>query len=558
LEREVLETDVLLVGAGPASLSCALHLSKLLRRAGEKREILVVEKGAEVGHHILSGAVMDPRGLDELFEGKWREEGCPVESPVQREATYYLTSKRKFRFPFTPPTLKNHGCFVVTLSQVVRWMREKAEAAGVSILEGFPASEILWQGDGVAGARTVDLGVDRDGNPKSSFTPGTDLRAKVTVLGEGTRGSLTKALVERLKLEGPNPQAYGLGVKELWEVPPGRIEPGEVYHTAGWPLGPRHYGGGWVYGLSSHRVSIGFVPALAYSDPRFDPWQAAEEWKTHPWIRSLLEGGKVLKIGAKTVPEGGFWSQPKLYGDGFLIVGDGASFLNAPRLKGIHTAIKSGMLAAETIFEAFKKSSFDAATLSSYERKYHQSWLYRELRLVRNVRQAFQRNFFLGMARAGLELLAGGGVFADRVPLKADPAHLEKLTDQARKSLHQAPASFLADNKLTFDKVTGVFYAGALHEENQPSHLRVSDLDICRTRCREEYGNPCEHFCPAAVYEMVEDPARPPLADGSPAKRLHINHSNCVHCKTCDIMDPYGIITWTVPHDAGGPKYLGM
>jgi len=570
MQHETLETDVLLVGAGPASLACAYHLARLLEAEGDSREIMVVEKGSEVGQHILSGAVMDSRGVGELFGDKWREEGCPVEAPVVSEFIYYLTEKGKYRFPFVPPTLRNDGCFVVTLSQVVRWMRERVEALGVNVFEGFPASEILWDKSGhrVTGVRTVDLGLDRAGNPKESFTPGTDLHAKVVVLGEGTRGSLTKSVVDRLALDGPNPQIYGTGIKEVWEVPDGRIRPGEVYHTAGWPLSTDHYGGGWVYGMPENRVSVGFVPALDSSDPRFDPWQAAQQWKTHPWLRSLLEGGKVLKAGAKTVPEGGLWSQPKLHGDGFVIVGDAGSFLNAPRLKGIHTAIKSGMLAAEAIFEALKAGRYDEAALSSYARRYRESWLYKELHLVRNVRQAFQKNFFVGMLRAGLMLYTGGRLLADRLPVTADPAHmkklgkLEKLADGAEKgtaaSTRTSGMADRTDGVLTFEKVTGVFHAGAIHEENQPSHLKVSDLDLCRTRCREEYGNPCEHFCPANVYEMVDDPDSPALTDGRRARQLQINHSNCVHCKTCDIMDPYQIITWTVPNDAGGPKYLGM
>ncbi len=559
MDREIIDCDVLLVGAGPASLACAYHLARLLDAAGEKREILLVEKGKEVGQHILSGAVMDPRGMDDLFGGKWRDEGCPVDAPVESEAIYYLTEKGKIRFPFVPPTLRNHGCFVVTLSHVVRWLKEKVEALGVNVLEGFPGKEILWDKSGrrVTGVRTADLGIDRDGNPGGSFTPGTDLRAKVTVLGEGTRGSLTKTLVDRLGLHGPNPQIYGTGVKEIWELPEGRIRPGEVYHTAGWPLRSSHYGGGWIYGLPGNRLSIGFVPGLDYRDPRFDPWMAAQEWKTHPWIRSILEGGKVLKTGAKTVPEGGFWSQPKLYGDGFVIVGDAGSFLNAPRLKGIHTGIKSGMLAAEAIFDALKADRHDGAALSGYERRYRESWLCDELRTVRNVRQAFQGSFFLGMLRAGIMLCTGGRVIADRLPVKADAAHMERLAEAASRH-GEAMESPKPDGVLTFDKVTGVFHAGAMHEENQPSHLLVRDLDICRARCREEYGNPCERFCPANVYEMVDDLESPPRGDGAPARRLHINHSNCVHCKTCDIMDPYGIITWTVPSDAGGPKYVGM
>jgi electron-transferring-flavoprotein dehydrogenase len=554
MDRETLETTVLLVGAGPANLACAYHLAQLARKAGREVEALVIEKASEVGQHILSGAVMDPRGMDELFDGRWRELGCPVEAPVVSEAVYYLTARRRFRFPFLPPTLRNHGAWVVTLSRVVRWLKERCEELGVLVLEGAPGAEILWDGDRVAGVRTADKGLDRRGEPKAGFTPGTEIRARVTVLGEGSRGSLTKALVARLGIHGPNPQVYATGIKEVWELPDDRIRPGEVYHTAGWPLRSSHYGGGWVYGLAERRVSIGFVPALNSPDPRFDPWACAQTWKTHPWLRGLLEGGRLLQAGAKTVPEGGFWSQPRLWGDGFLITGDGASFLNAPRLKGIHTAIKSGMLAAEAILKAHETGRFDRESLSLYEKLYRESWLWKELRGVRNVRQAFEGNFFAGMLRAGVMLATGGRIVRDRLPLRDDPEHVRRLVEIGGKG----PEWARTDGAFVIDKLTGVHLAGAIHEEDQPSHLVVADTDICRTRCREEYGNPCEHFCPAKVYEMVEDSASPPRSDGSPPKRLRINHSNCVHCKTCDVLDPYKIITWTVPADAGGPKYLGM
>jgi electron-transferring-flavoprotein dehydrogenase len=557
VEREVLEADVLLIGAGPASLACAYHLARQLRSDGDEREIVVLEKSAEVGEHILSGAVMDGRGLDELFPEGWREAGCPVDGAVTEEAVYYLTATGKLRFPFIPPPLRAQGCHVVSLSHVVRWLRERVEELGVNVFEGFPAAELLWDGDRVIGARTVDQGVDRQGAPRDGFTPGTEVRAKVTVLGEGSRGSLTKTLVERLGLEGPNPQIYAIGIKEIWEIPAGRFPAGRVVHTAGWPLSSSHYGGGWVYGLSDSRVSIGFVPALDGGDPYFNPWEAAQRWKTHPWLHALLEGGTLLKAGAKTVPEGGLWSQPRLYGDGFVIVGDAGSFLNAPRLKGIHTAIKSGMLAAETLCKALRAGSTDRSQLADYDLRYRESWLYRELRRVRNMRQAFGKSFVWGMMHAGLLYLTGGRLLRDRLPARADSEQLEKLPASSAQSQTQGEESWRPDGVTTFDRETGVFHAAAVHEEDQPSHLVVVDTDLCATRCREEYGNPCEHFCPAHVYEMVEDPDAT-ASDGAAAKKLEIHHSGCVHCKTCDIMDPYGVITWTVPPDAGGPNYVGM
>jgi electron-transferring-flavoprotein dehydrogenase len=550
-ERDRLEADVLVVGGGPAGLACAYRLARLARAAGAPREIVVVEKAQEAGQHILSGAVMDPHALDALFEGRWREMGFPLEAPVESEAVYYLTARRKFRFPFVPPTLRNEGSYLVALSRVVQWMRDQAAAEGVNVFEGFPADRLLFEGERVVGAVTADRGIDRAGRPKPSFTPGTEIRARVTVLAEGTRGSLTKELVERLKLSGPNPQSYGLGLKEIWEVPAGRLRPGQVIHTAGWPLRHSHYGGGWIYGLAGGRVSIGFVPALDYREASFDPHESMQRWKSHPLLRGILSGGKLLQAGAKTVPEGGFWSQPRLWGDGFLIAGDAGSFLNAPRLKGIHTAMESGRLAAEAIEAALRSGSTGAAALSAYGDLYRRSWLHRELWAVRNVRQAFNRGFFPGTLRAGLMLLTGGRILADRIPLRPDHSHLEKRAGPGGGQANGEP--LLYDGTYTIDRLTAVYLAGAMHEEDQPSHLVVADTDICRTRCAAEYWNPCQHFCPARVYEMVDDPASGP--DG---RRLQINHSNCVHCKTCDIMDPYEIITWKVPSDAGGPRYLGL
>lgn len=544
MERETLPVDVLFVGAGPANLAAAYHLARSLQERGKRSqvEIAVIEKGQAVGSHILSGAVMDPRALEELFPEGWRAAGCPVEAEVHREKVLLLSETRARALP-VPPFLRNDGLFIVTLSDVVVWLKAKLEELEVMVFEGFPGRELIIEGGVVRGVRTMDKGLGPDGQPGPAFEPGADIHARCTVLGEGVRGSLTKQLVTELGLTGANPQTYGTGCKELWKLPSGRFPAGQVYHTAGWPLPNDQYGGSWIYGLPGDRVSIGFVSALDFGQPWNDPWENFQRWKTHPLVREILTGGELLKAGAKAVPEGGYWSRPRSHGDGFLIVGDSASLLNISRLKGIHTAMKSGMLAAETILEALERDDFSAATLAGYETRFQASWLREELYRVRNFRQEFHSGFKLGAFKAGLKYMLGG-IGKERLPVGED----HKLT----RPLHEArprPAPLAYDGKLLFDKVTGVYHAGAMHNEHQPSHLKVLDPSICVTQCTEEFGNPCERFCPANVYEMVPD---------GTSRRLQINHSNCVHCKTCDILDPYAIITWTVPSDAGGPKYQGM
>ncbi len=543
MERETLPVDIVFVGAGPANLAGAIHLARTLKAQGLQREIAVIEKAQSVGSHILSGAIMDPRGMAELFPD-WRAAGCPVEAEVTEEAVYHLTARSKLRAPFVPPNLRNHGAWIVTLSDVVVWLREKLEALGVMVFEGFAGNELLWDGGRVAGVRTMDKGLAPDGSPGPSFEPGADITAQVTVLGEGSHGSLTKQLVARLGLAGPNPQTYGTGCKEVWRLPAGRFPAGRVVHTSGWPARGDQYAGSWMYGLAGDRVSIGYVTALDARDPWLDPWELFQRWKSHPMVRAILDGGEILKAGAKTVPEGGYWSRPRSFGDGFLIVGDSGSLLDISRLKGIHTAIKSGLLAADTIAGACARDDYSAQSLAAYESQFQDSWLRDELYKVRNFRQQFQSGFLWGGMKAGIQYLLGGAG-RERLPMEADHRHMRK-----RAVAGERPAPPRFDGKFLIDKRTQVFHAGSVHNEHQPSHLKVADLAVCATRCREEYGNPCESFCPANVYEMVDD--------GSGGKRLQINHSNCVHCKTCDILDPYQIITWTVPSDAGGPKYRGL
>ena len=569
MERESIEMDVVFVGAGPANLSGALHLSRLVSEhneevaAGKRQgtalgeiEIAVIEKGASIGAHILSGAVMDPRALSELIPD-FVEQGAPLESPVKDDDFLYLTKKRAIKSPVTPPPLKNHGYYIVSLNRLTAWLGEKCEEAGVNIFPEFPGAEMLYdERDCVIGVRTGDKGVDREGRRKSNFEPGVDLLAKVTVLGEGPRGSLVKQLAQRLNLnEGREPQVYSLGLKELWELPDDRYPLGKVTHTLGYPSDAQTYGGGWIYGMQNRVLNIGYVTGLDYRDPLLDPHAEFQRFKEHPHIRRLLEGGKMIRYGAKTIAAGGYYAMPQLYADGVLLVGDCAGFLNSQRLKGIHTAIKSGMLAAEAIFEALVANDFSSQMLQRYEQLVGESWIMPELRRVRNFHAGFKRGRWLGIANAGLQFVTGGrnwGLF-DRS--SGEPGHLalRKLSDYGYQgdSPEQRYGNLRFDGKVTFNKVTDVYHASVAHNEDQPAHLHVLDTEICSTRCAEEYGNPCQRFCPAAVYEMVDGGD-----DGK--RRLQINFSNCVHCKTCDIMDPYQIINWVTPEGGGGPGYKNM
>ncbi|MCA1594483.1 MAG: electron transfer flavoprotein-ubiquinone oxidoreductase [Acidobacteria bacterium] len=569
MQRESIDMDVLFVGAGPANLSGALHLSRLIARhdeavaRGERQgqplgevQIAVIEKGAAVGSHILSGAVMDPKALAELMPD-FVEQGAPLESPVKEDFFLYLTKNRAIKSPLTPPPLNNHGYYIVSLNKLTAWLGEKCEEAGVNIFPEFPGAEMLYdERDRVVGVRTGDKGIDREGKQKPNFEPGVDILAKVTVLGEGPRGSLTKQLSQRLNLnDGREPQVYSLGVKELWELPDGRYPAGRVTHTLGYPSDGNTYGGGWIYGMQNRILNIGYVTGLDYRDPLLDPHAEFQNYKAHPFIRKLLEGGKMIRYGAKAIAAGGYFAIPQMYADGVLLVGDGAGFLNSQRLKGIHTAIKSGMLAAEAIFEALLANDFSANQLKLYSRLVRGSWIMGELKRVRNFHSGFKHGRWLGLANAGLQFVTGGrawGLF-DRAAGEAGHTALKKLSDYGYHGddIEQRYPKLRFDGKLTFNKVTDVYHAAVSHNEDQPAHLHVLDTNICSTRCAEEYGNPCQRFCPAAVYEMVEGGA-----DGR--RKLQINFSNCVHCKTCDIMDPYQIINWVTPEGGGGPDYKGM
>lgn len=561
-EREVLDIDVLFVGAGPACMASAYQLGKLVQEHNEKGdgdaievEMAVLEKGQEIGSHALSGAVVDPRAFKELFPEDW--EDAPFEGKVEDEKFLFMTEKKAFSMPIPPP-LRNKGKYVASLGKLMKWMAPKLEDLGVDVFCEFPATEALVEEEGgrkrVVGVRTGDRGLDHEGNPKQNHEPGVDIHSQVVVFGEGPRGTLALQLEKAFNLnEGKNPQIYAIGIKEIWEVPEGRVKPGFVAHTMGWPLDFHTFGGGFVYGMGDNQVIVGIVVGLDYENPLYDPHTEFQRFKTHPWVRDLLEGGKMAFYGAKAIPEGGWWSMPKSHGDGFLLCGDSGGFLNSQKLKGIHLAMKSGMLAAETIFEALKEGGVTGERLARYQQKVEGSWVRDELWAVRNFHQAFDKGVLAGMFQAGVGLVTGGRGWGFKNRLDTEPGHARMipLNSPQGKALDR-PEPVAYDGELTFDKLADVYNSGTAHEEDQPVHLKVADTELCVTRCAVEYDSPCQRFCPAGVYEIVDD------AEHATGKRLQINASNCVHCKTCDIMDPYQVITWVPPEGGGGPNYSKM
>jgi electron-transferring-flavoprotein dehydrogenase len=553
-DRETLDVDILIVGGGPAGLSAALRLAQLqTSQGGEALSIAVLEKSRDAGAHMLSGAVLDPSALRDLIPD-FLAKGAPLDTPVAHDAVHVLTRTGHLKLPITPPPLQNHGHFIVSLNRLVKWLAQQAEAAGVDLFTGFGGAEVLYDGDTVTGIRTGDRGLDKHGQPKPSFEPGVDIHAKVTIFCDGVRGNLTKSLMGKFDLgTGRQPQVFALGIKELWEVPGGRLASGSVIHTMGYPLRMEEFGGGFIYALADGLISLGFVAGLDYKDPMFDPHLAFQRFKLHPFVRAIVEGGRMVRYGAKALPEGGWYAIPRVHMNGGLIAGDAAGFLNSMRLKGIHLAMRTGMLAAEAAFAAVRAGDVSSARLEQYQRAIDAGQVRQELYPVRNVHQAFGRGLAAGVLYSGVALATKGWWLQDPMPSDGGYKRMEMLA-QYYPGTPPSPEAVMhpvkIDRQLTFDKLTNVHFSGTRHTENQPSHLIVQDTEICRTRCRQEFGNPCMRFCPANVYEMVDD--------GAGGKKLHINASNCVHCKTCDIMDPYQIIDWVPPEGGEGPQYEGM
>ncbi len=562
-EREVMEVDVLFVGAGVSSLSGAIHLSRLIEAHNKNVEsqgealsevmIAVLEKGPYVGAHAMSGAIMDPVALKELMPD-FADKGAPLEAEVIEEEVCLLTKGGRIKAPFTPPPLNNHGHYVVSISKLSEWLGSVAEERGIDIFPGFAGTQILYEGERVIGVRTGDKGVDASGQKKSNYEPGIDLQAKVTVFGEGTRGSLAKDLIKKFNLnEGKNPQNYVVGVKEVWQVPKGRFAQGKVIHTMGYPHRSETYGGGFIYGLSGDQVAVGLLTGLDYQNPYLDPHREFQRFKLHPLVAGIIKDGEMVQYGAKTVPVGGYFAVPELCVEGGLLIGDSAGLFISQKIKGLHTAMKSGMLAAEAIFEALVKKDFSKAQLEGYQRAVFKSYVGRELHKVRNFHQAFQKGLWLALIKAGAQYVLGGRTLKERLPAEPDFSHLKRVKEVYGTAVpsDEQKGEFKFDGQRTFDKETDVYYSGATHEEQQPPHLKILDLNICYTTCAQDFQNPCLRFCPANVYEMEVD-------ENSGQRSMKLNFSNCLHCKTCDIKDPFENINWVPPEGGGGPKFTKM
>ena len=546
MSRESMEYDVVIVGAGPSGLSTAIRLRQLCLENQRDISVCVLEKGSEVGAHILSGAVLEPRALNELFPD-WKDRGAPLNTPVTSDQFLFLTQKNSFKLP-TPPQMNNHGNFIISLGNLCRWLAEQAEALGVEIYPGFAASEILFNEDGsVKGVATGDMGRGKDGTETENFTPGIELHAKQTIFSEGSRGSLTKVLFDKFNLRSDaDPQTYAIGIKELWEVEPEKHQEGLALHSVGWPIDSSTYGGSFIYHLEGNQVSVGYVIGLDYKNPHLSPFDEFQRFKTHPKIRPLFEGGRRIAYGARALNEGGFQSIPKLTFPGGLIVGCGAGFLNVPKIKGTHTAMKSGMTAAEAVENAFRTHGLEpGAEIDDYKARLEKTWLWDELHKVRNIRPGFRAGLMLGLINAGIDTI----LFRGKAPWTLRNHHDHEtlqLAAHCQKIDYPKP-----DGVVSFDKPSSVFLSNTNHEENQPVHLKLDNSSVPVNFNLRLYDAPEQRFCPAGVYEIIAD-------EEGENPQLQINAQNCVHCKTCDIKDASQNINWVVPEGGGGPNYPNM
>ncbi|HWK46830.1 MAG TPA: electron transfer flavoprotein-ubiquinone oxidoreductase [Stellaceae bacterium] len=550
MTRDSMEYDVVIVGAGPSGLSAAIRLKQLAEAGGTEISVCVLEKGSEVGAHILSGAVLEPRALDELLPD-WRERGAPLNTPARDDHFLMLTETRAIRLP-TPPQMNNHGNYIISLGNFCRWLAEQAEALGVEIYPGFAAAEVLYDEAGrVKGVATGDMGIGKDGKPTEAFQAGMELHGRLTLFAEGCRGSLTKTLFERFDLGAEaEPQTFALGIKELWEVDPAKHSAGKVVHTVGWPMDAQTYGGSFLYHLENNQVAVGFVVALDYRNPTLSPFQEFQRFKTHPAIRAVFEGGRRIAYGARALNEGGAQSVPRLSFPGGGLIGCAAGFLNVPKIKGTHTAMKSGMLAAEVAYRELTEDATAAAPQVAYRPVLEGSWVWEELWRVRNIRPSFRWGLWAGLAYSAIDTY----LFQGKAPWTLHHGHADNESLKPKTAV--TPIVYpKPDGKISFDRLSSVFVSNTNHAENQPVHLRLRDPDVAIRVNYAQYGSPEQYYCPAGVYEIIG--AEGDAGDGA-APRLQINAQNCVHCKTCDIKDPTQNIDWVVPQGGDGPNYPNM